>query len=402
MSHTESRPAFRLPWTADRTESDTAAVEASQARSAAHGAETEETEELVTPDSSDVTAGTPARRPTKFMADLSRAMQAAAEGSRDETLARLGADAKTAIEGIQAASTVEAAALRRRADDDIAAVREWSKAEIARIREETEARIATRKTALDAEVDAHAATVDVRAQRVTAAVAAFESEMAEFFERLAAEEDPTRIATMAETMPDPPDLEVVAASVSGSPDPVAVRLAAWAAPEPETVGAERVEAAVENVEAGDAEGATRSAAPATSDFEAAEAEAAAFTGDLGDDGAAATALDAEPASPDAASAPAVDAGSSPSGTRTTTRVVVLGLVSVASIATFKRTLGRSPGVSAIGVASGPDGEFVFTVDHDAHMSLGEAIVALPGFEARIVASTATQLEVAAHDPDTGD
>jgi len=85
----------------------------------------------------------------------------------------------------------------------------------------------------------------------------------------------------------------------------------------------------------------------------------------------------------------------------TTRVVVLGLVSVASIATFKRTLGRVTGISAIGVASGPDGEFVFTVSHDAGFGLADAITALPGFEARVTAETAEGLEVAAHDPDVG-
>ncbi len=41
----------------------------------------------------------------------------------------------------------------------------------------------------------------------------FETRMATFFERLLAEEDPTRIATMAETMPEPPDLAAVAASI---------------------------------------------------------------------------------------------------------------------------------------------------------------------------------------------
>ena len=74
--------------------------------------------------------------------------------------------------------------------------------------------------------------------------------------------------------------------------------------------------------------------------------------------------------------------SPPQAERATTRVMVTGLVSVASIATFKRSLGRVPGVSTIGVASGPDGEFVFTVSHDAGIGLGDAIVALPGFEAR--------------------
>ena len=39
----------------------------------------------------------------------------------------------------------------------------------------------------------------------------------------------------------------------------------------------------------------------------------------------------------------------------------VGLVSVASIASFKRQLGRVAGVQSVGVSSGPDGEFVFAV-----------------------------------------
>ena len=45
----------------------------------------------------------------------------------------------------------------------------------------------------------------------------------------------------------------------------------------------------------------------------------------------------------------------------TSQVVVTGLVSVASIASFKRHLGRLAGVQSVGVLSGPDGEFVFKV-----------------------------------------
>ena len=149
----------------------------------------------------------PARRATKFMAELSHAMQAAAEHARNETMERFEAEAKAVVEEIHANATTEVADLRRKADDDVAAIRDWSKAEIARIREETEARVAARKTGLDAEMEAHATTVEARAERVTAVVAAFETEMAAFFDRLNAEEDPTRIATMAETMPDPPSLE---------------------------------------------------------------------------------------------------------------------------------------------------------------------------------------------------
>ncbi len=113
-----------------------------------------------------LSADTGVRRPMKLLAELSRAMQAAAEASRDETMARFAAEAKTVVEEIQGGSTGGAADLRRQADDDVAAIREWSKGEIARIREETDNRIAQRKTALDGEMEAHAAVVQERVERI--------------------------------------------------------------------------------------------------------------------------------------------------------------------------------------------------------------------------------------------
>jgi len=265
--------------------------------------------------------------------------------------------------------------------------------------------------------------VEARVQQVAATVADYEAQMAEFFQRLLAEEDPTRIATMAETMPDPPDLANIAASIAEPQvepfDPGAARLALI----PDAAAPEAGEAAPEGGEA----------AP---DFAAAEAEALAFTGDAEVDGegaaesaeetvtdgsvnvedmpaeAVAEAAPAEASNLDANALAASDEGAfgSPaasaepgeapaSSERVVTRVVVLGLVSVASIATFKRSLGRSQGVMAIGVASGPDGEFVFTVTHEAGLSLRDAITALPGFDARVTGESDGGIDVTAHDPD---
>ena len=70
----------------------------------------------------------------------------------------------------------------------------------------------------------------------------------------------------------------------------------------------------------------------------------------------------------------------------TTQVVVSGLVSVASIASFKRHLGRLPGVQAVAVASGPEGEFVFNVTHRADLSFRDVIPTMPGFAARVTGS----------------
>ena len=84
----------------------------------------------------------------------------------------------------------------------------------------------------------------------------------------------------------------------------------------------------------------------------------------------------------------------------TTNVVVVGLVSVASIASFKRHLARLPGIQSVGVSSGPDGEFVFKATHDPDVSLGDAVPALPGFAARVVAAGEGVLNISARDPES--
>jgi hypothetical protein len=328
---------------------------------------------------SEPSGAVPARRATKFMAELSHAMQAAAEHARNETMERFEAEAKAVVEEIHASATTEVADLRRKADDDVAAIREWSKAEIARIREQTEARVAARKTGLDAEMEGHSATVEARAERVGAVVAAFAAEMSAFFERLNSEEDPTRIATMAETMPDPPSLEAVVASIVAAPIETATSTAPQALPE---------SAAEPEVPAAEV------------DFAKAEAAALSFDSDLGGladlDEADGTTTPEAAESSDAETAAGFDA--SPESA-TSTRVVVAGLISVASIANFKRSLARIPGIWSIGVSSGPDGEFVFTVSHNESLNLASEIGTMSAFESQITSETAEEIKVSAHDRD---
>ncbi len=84
---------------------------------------------------------------------------------------------------------------------------------------------------------------------------------------------------------------------------------------------------------------------------------------------------------------------------TSTQVVVTGLVSVASIAGFKRHLSRLPGIRSVGVSSGPEGEFLFTVSHGEDAALHDAIPTIPGFAARITQSGEGVLHVTARDPE---
>jgi hypothetical protein len=83
----------------------------------------------------------------------------------------------------------------------------------------------------------------------------------------------------------------------------------------------------------------------------------------------------------------------------TTQVVVTGLVSVASIASFKRHLGRLQGVQSVGVASGPEGEFVFNLTHRADLSFRDAIPTMPGFAARVTGTGDGVVHVTARDPE---
>ena len=488
MATTDAKPGFRLPWSADRNESearaeatgeapvgaalptdqeieapdmiDAAPSETDQAAAVddGHAADTTiedsapvEPTAAADPSSVDATETSNASRqqPSKFMADLTRAMQGAAETAKADTLARFSADAKAHIESIHAATAVEATELRKQADDDVASIREWSKAEIARIREETDERITHRKSRLEREIEAHAADIEGRIERVQRRVDAFEAEMAEFFQRLIAEEDATRFAAMAASLPEPPAWDEMANGefvTTTEPEPAndmyaqiedalaeqAVVVDPW--PDDTAGTAEAVAETVDAPESTD-EAATDEAQPAeagsevaatdeqpaddaattepetetdtidprvaalglTPDFDAAEAEAAAFTADeapseeeiavIGDDALAARLAGLVP-----------DADSAATEAHTT-RVVVTGLVSVASIAGFKRQLSRVAGVQSVGVSSGPDGEFLFAVAHDSGIVLRDAVTTLPGFGARVTAEADGELTVTAKDPE---
>jgi hypothetical protein len=496
MATTDAKSGFRLPWSADRNESDNqgGAVVGEQAiedpTQAASQHETPTMTDSAPPTETDPSSSgagaeaagsTLTRKPNKFMADLTKAMQAAAEAARADTLERFGAEAKAHIESIHASTADEGTVLRKKADDDIASIREWSKTEIARIREETDERIAHRKDVLEREIEAHAAQIEARIERIQQRVAGFESQMASFFERLFVEEDPTRFASMAESLPEPPpfDLDVAwdpgpaihaslaspaVAETPAGPAPYEAQVEAPSeAPVEETTIAEAPveaprsewgdmsegaavadvpessdhgvvetdrssespevpsgwgelaapehspEASTTNADTGDVYGMSAdSSGPVETDprleaigndrdFAAAEAEAGEFPI------AATQAPDEEiPVIADDALAARL-AGLVPdtaaTGGTATTRVIVTGLVSVASIAGFKRNLARVAGVHSVGVTSGPDGEFIFAVNHDAGMALGESITTLPGFGARVTNESAGELIVAARDPE---
>jgi hypothetical protein len=471
VAHAESETAGSAAADSTSTETDTVPAETATATPA---------------------TGSTRKQPSKFMADLTKAMQAAAESQRAATLSQLQADAKVYTEEIHGRSAELASDLRKRADDDLASIRDWQKAEIARIKEATEERISGRKADLETQLEHHAAVIEQAIDKVQGQVSAFESEMARFFELLLVEEDPTRIAAMAERLPEPPpfeglalgveeimaqaaaavavvappakpateeteteteavaetvDAEAVAATTEAeAPEAVAETVeaegvvddrpqtaaereaamsaiaAAFEAAAQAEADASRAEAAAERAETAagtegseDGESGTE-AAPAegqaetdprlealAQSFDSAEAEAAASAAADQDEGIATFGEDALSKRlgtlvPEGVRYP--ERQSSKSGAARTTQVVVVGLVSVASIASFKRHLGRAAGVQSVGVSSGPDGEFVFAVAHGEDVSLRDMIPSLPGFQARVTNAGDGIINVTARDPES--
>src|SRR5450759_2601813 len=230
MATTESRTGFRLPWSADRAPSHDASEEDPEGEPRTGDFELPAPEmepagaleptadadvdvdvaEAVAPDPGDgpvapgIADSAPARRPTKFLIDLTHAMQVAAEQARAATLEQFRVEGSTYVEQIQGRSIADADALRRRADEDVASIKDWSKAEIARIREESENRMAGRRGQLDGQLGRHAALVECDVTRIQGQIASFEAEMAAFFDELLTETDLTILAARAQQMPEAP------------------------------------------------------------------------------------------------------------------------------------------------------------------------------------------------------
>jgi hypothetical protein len=137
------------------------------------------------------------------------------------------------------------------------------------------------------------------------------------------------------------------------------------------------------------------------DFAAAEAEAASFDVASADDGSEEVVPELAEEAIAARLAGIIPEGEAGTDTAASTTLTVTGLVSVASIAGFKRHLSKVAGVRNVGVSSGPDGEFVYLVSHDPGVALRDAVPSLPGFAARVTADADGALTVTAQDPESG-
>ena len=393
MATTEQRSGFRLPWASEARPGapldaqtppvpDSPPVAEGTTTADPTNAEATEMQEATTdprsmswPDS-ETNAEYPSfeaepvakkpRRENLLVTGLVRAMRDAATSARQETAARFADEAKTRVETIQAQAADEAAELRKVADAEIVEIRDWSKAEMARIREETDKRIADRKQHLESEIERQGARVEHRIERVQAAIAEFERQMETFFVHLLAEEDPARLAGLAEQLPDAPSLDL---DDLDRPDPVFPMAIL------------------------DARGAAAAEAEAFADLDDSDVS---DDSDLQPDDEVNAIADEDVARRLDAFTAHATAGAG----AVTSQLAVVGLVSVASIAGFKRALGRTHGVRSVTVASGPSGDFVFTVSHDPETDLRSIVPTLDGFAAVITGDAEGVLTITASDPES--
>ena len=303
-------------------------------------------------------AAAPRRASNPLVAGLVKAMREAAQAARDEAVTTLRAEAAAREESIRADATALVGQLRKTADDDIAGIRDWSKAELARVREETEQRIAARREQLTAETEAGARASEATIERLGEAIQAFEAETAAFFEALLAEDDPARLAGLAERMPQPPSLDEFAVGVA-------------AADADSAVETRRDDASQDDTDA-------------TEDLEP--------TGSEAPDGPATAVqvddhLDADAAA--AAEAAALD------GLDGQTQLLVSGLDGMAAIAAFKSALLHVQGVSAVSVLATNGPELQFNVTHDAEADVRDGLRGLPGFRARVIGDDGSSVAVVA-------
>ena len=350
-------------------------------------------------------SATGTRKPTKFMADLTKAMQADRRGRprRDHGALRRrgeGRQSRRSTPTPPTRSPSSAATRRRRRRRDPRLVQGRDRPDPrgdrdqdrrAQDRPRGRARSACRRRRAP------------RRARQRRGRAPSRPEMATFFERLLAEEDPSRIATMAERIPEPPEpgrqqpLTITRRSPTSVAAPEAPGRRGRAGRgvrgrrrDPGRRGRRRAGRPGRRRRGRRGRGAVEADDPrlsmlgATPDFDAAEAEAAM------------SAAEAEVASETPDDIPAIAeevvaarlAGLVPPSEgnpeQQTARVVVTGLVSVASIANFKRGLARIER-RRCGRRDLRPGRRVrlHRQPRRRHRPQGRAITGLPGFDAKI-------------------
>ena len=138
-------------------------------------------------------------------------MHAALVRERERIDEMVADDAKDHVERARARAALEAAELRRLADDDIHGIEGWAARESKRIRREAARRSKERRADMASYLLRHDAIIDTEIAGLETAVADYSATLAHFVESLIETGDPGEIARRADSVPTPPDLDEVRA-----------------------------------------------------------------------------------------------------------------------------------------------------------------------------------------------
>jgi len=149
-------------------------------------------------------------RPThvsSLLSEIARAMQVAAEQERERIDVSVGEEETAQIEKIHVRAAAESDELKKQAEEDVRLVDAWREDQIQRVREDADRQIDDRRGRLEQSLTHHGSLIQAEVQSVEVAVQGYRASLGAFFGRLSEEKDPSAIARLAGTLPDPPDLQ---------------------------------------------------------------------------------------------------------------------------------------------------------------------------------------------------
>jgi hypothetical protein len=144
-----------------------------------------------------------------FLAELTRAMQAASERERERIVAIVADEAAGEVDKARGRAAVEAEELRRLAEEDLGRIEAWCADETERIRREASQRADERRKDLEEFLAQHESIIATEIEAIGVGVRDYRSMLDQFFDELRGATDPAQIARRAGSLPALPDLESI-------------------------------------------------------------------------------------------------------------------------------------------------------------------------------------------------
>jgi hypothetical protein len=188
------------------------------------------------PDIGTETVPDPVGRLPAFLDEIASGMQAAVHREREQIATETTNSLDAHVEHIRERAATEVDELKRLADEDMRQIRESASAETERLSRETENRIAGRREDLERHLRQHSALIEREISGARAAVEEYQTELARFVGALSDERDPSVIAGLARSLPEPPRVEEIAAAARVEAIAELSRTEAATAGAPESVG----------------------------------------------------------------------------------------------------------------------------------------------------------------------